>query len=146
MSADGIENSFRHQTFIIFLISSTIDINQIKLDREEPKDAPPAEASQSPGPDGAQTNDSLSAFVNRMKISDEPRARLRSWLNEVFKIVITDERIIVGYFVCTDRDGNVILENSYEYTQTIEDNNEPRKLGLALVPGKHIVSVAVIKH
>lgn len=81
-----------------------------------------------------------------MKISDEPRARLRSWLNEVFKIVITDERIIVGYFVCTDRDGNVILENSYEYTQTIHDNNEPRKLGLALVPGKHIVSVAVIKH
>ena len=64
--------------------------------------------------------DGLSACINRMKISDDPRSRLKSWLGQILKIVITDERVIVGCFVCTDRDGNVILENSWEYTQTIE--------------------------
>lgn len=50
-------------------------------------------------------------------MSGDPRAKLRSWLGQVFKIVITDGRVIVGRFVCTDRDGNVILENSWEYAK-----------------------------
>lgn len=83
--------------------------------------------------------------LNNLKISTEdPRAQIRSWLGKVLRIVITDGRIIVGYFVCTDRDANVILENSYEYAQPIGGNEEPRFLGSALVPGKHIVSVALM--
>ena len=72
------------------------------------------------------------------------RAKLRSWLGKVFKVVITDGRQIVGVFVCTDRDANIILENSMEYGKPIGGNNEPRALGVALIPGKHIVSVALM--
>lgn len=55
-----------------------------------------------------------------MKISDDARDKLRAWLGKTLKIVITDGRVIVGSFVCTDRVGNVILENSSEYSDTIE--------------------------
>lgn len=57
--------------------------------------------------------------IDLVKISDNPRAKLRSWLGKILKIVITDERVIVGCFVCTDRDANVILENSWEYTKVM---------------------------
>lgn len=57
--------------------------------------------------------------IDSVKISDNPRAKLRSWLGKILKIVITDERVIVGCFVCTDRDANVILENSWEYTKVM---------------------------
>lgn len=70
-----------------------------------------------------QQQDTLSQHINDLKISDEedsPRAKLRSWLGELLRIVITDERIIVGRFVCTDRDGNIILENSFEYTSAMD--------------------------
>jgi small nuclear ribonucleoprotein (snRNP)-like protein len=72
----------------------------------------------------------------------DPRAKIKSWLGRILRIVITDGRIIVGCFACTDREGNVILENSYEYAQSSEQ--EPKLLGLALVPGKHIVSVSLM--
>lgn len=102
--------------------------------------APKEEANcQPPTPSETETNENV-----QLKASYDPRAELRSWLGKILKIVITDERIIVGCFVCTDRDGNVILENSWEYAQAIGGNEEPRILGLALIPGKHIVSVALM--
>ena len=76
--------------------------------------------------------------------NDNGRAKLRSWLGKVFKIVITDGRQVVGQFVCTDRDGNLILENTLEYGQIIGGNNEPRNLGVALIPGRHIQSVSLM--
>lgn len=121
----------------------------------------------------------LSASVDQLKISDDHRATLRRWLGNIFKIVIADGRTIVGCFVCTDRDANVILENSLEYSQNADgkfasscsparnslrstlphshtivsstinhapDDSEPRMLGLALVPGRHIVSVSLMTH
>jgi len=66
---------------------------------------------------------------------EDPRKKLRYWLGKTFKVTITDGRIIVGQFVCTDRDANIILENSWEGT---------RPLGLALVPGRHIVTLSVM--
>lgn len=75
----------------------------------------------------------------------EARAKLRSWLGEIMRITITDGRTIVGGFVCTDRSGNIILENSCEYSsQSDEDGskNAPRMLGLALVPGHHIITMS----
>lgn len=52
--------------------------------------------------------------------SDDPRKKLRSWLGQTLKIVITDNRIMVGSFICTDRDANIILENSSEYSEPNE--------------------------
>lgn len=75
---------------------------------------------QPPSDGGQSTCDGLSAGVDKIKITDDPRSKLRSWLGRILKIVITDGRVIVGRFVCTDRDGNVILENAWEYTQAID--------------------------
>lgn len=88
------------------------------------------------------------------------RLKLESWLNEIMRIRMTDGRVVVGTFVCTDKDKNVILGNAVEYinvdqsnesksllpctpfsSQPYEANRAPRTLGLAMVPGNHIVSV-----
>ncbi|PSN37456.1 N-alpha-acetyltransferase 38-B [Blattella germanica] len=71
------------------------------------------------------------------------KQKLSSWLNKNFKIEMTDGRVLIGVFLCTDRDGNVILGSCGEYLKP-EDNGtieEPRVLGLVMVPGRHIVSI-----
>lgn len=78
------------------------------------------------------------------------RLLLESWLNKTLKIVMTDNRTVVGVFLCTDSDANVILGQCREYLKPFEQhtNEDPRMLGLAMVPGKHIVKVFVddIRH
>lgn len=55
---------------------------------------------------------------------------------------MTDGRVLIGIFLCTDRDANVILGSCSEYLKE-EDclTEEPRILGLVMVPGRHIVSI-----
>ena len=67
---------------------------------------------------------------------------LRQWLNKSMRIELSDGRVLVGTFLCTDASANVILGNC---TETLEedDQSEPRVLGLAMVPGKHIKSIKV---
>lgn len=77
--------------------------------------------------------------------------KLRSWLNKSLRIKMSDGRILIGVFLCTDRDANVIMGSCSEYLPEGEEgaekaNEEPRMLGLVMVPGKHIVSVAVDKN
>ncbi|KAJ8922530.1 hypothetical protein NQ315_007560 [Exocentrus adspersus] len=71
--------------------------------------------------------------------------KLRSLLNKTFRIEMTDGRILIGVFLCTDRDANIILGSCSEYLPAESKaktlNEEPRMLGLVMVPGKHIVSV-----
>ncbi|XP_023713727.1 N-alpha-acetyltransferase 38, NatC auxiliary subunit isoform X2 [Cryptotermes secundus] len=43
------------------------------------------------------------------------KQKLSGWLNKTFKIEMTDGRVLVGVFLCTDRDGNVILGSCSEY-------------------------------
>lgn len=72
------------------------------------------------------------------------RLKLESWLNACMKIEMTDGRTLIGQFLCTDRDCNIILGSCYEYAPHAENTVEdPRVLGLAMVPGKHIVSIAI---
>lgn len=66
------------------------------------------------------------------------REKLRSWLYSIFRIVLTDKRILVGTFLCTDSAANVILGMCTEDT---EKGGEERMLGLVMVPGRHIVSM-----
>lgn len=69
------------------------------------------------------------------------RKRLNSWLNRSFKVVMSDGRIIVGTFMCTDKDANIILAMCSEY---MEEGGESRNnLGLVMIPGRHIVSIKV---
>lgn len=52
---------------------------------------------------------------------------------------MTDGRVLMGVFLCTDRDANVILRSCSEYLS--EDYTEARSLGLAMIPGRHIVTI-----
>lgn len=70
-----------------------------------------------------------------------PRKQLLSWLNKNLKIEMSDGRILVGIFLCTDRDRNVILGSCSEYLKSKDE--DPRVLGLAMVPGHHIISIHV---
>lgn len=69
--------------------------------------------------------------------------KLRNWLNKLFRVAMSDGRILIGVFLCTDRDANVILGSCSEYLSADEigTNCEPRVLGLVMIPGKHIVSI-----
>ncbi|XP_067411303.1 N-alpha-acetyltransferase 38, NatC auxiliary subunit isoform X1 [Emydura macquarii macquarii] len=82
-------------------------------------------------------------------VPDSPCARarhkLRTLLNKNMRIRMTDGRTLVGCFLCTDRDCNVILGSAQEYLKASDSfaASEPRVLGLAMVPGHHIVSIEV---
>lgn len=77
--------------------------------------------------------------------------KLRSWLNKCLRIEMSDGRVLVGIFLCTDRDANVILGSCTEYlpdenkeaSASSYVNDEPRMLGLVMVPGKHIVTISI---
>ncbi|KAL7642119.1 UNVERIFIED_CONTAM: hypothetical protein RMT77_006679 [Armadillidium vulgare] len=75
----------------------------------------------------------------------EGRRKLRNWLHGYMKVEMTDGRILVGTFVCTDRDNNIILASCTEHLQPDDDGREeePRVLGLAMVPGRHVVSISI---
>ncbi|XP_056637863.1 N-alpha-acetyltransferase 38-B, NatC auxiliary subunit [Diorhabda sublineata] len=87
--------------------------------------------------------------IEKTSTAEEPSgvSLLRSWLNKSFKVEMTDGRVLVGIFLCTDRDANIILGSCSEYlpsehkSKTI--NEEPRMLGLVMIPGKHIVSLHI---
>merc|ERR1712168_58400 len=80
-------------------------------------------------------------------------------LNKLLRVKLTDGRVLVGQFMCTDKDANIILGSCAEYVPndvtddvvTPDDEDdldacmktsvEPRILGLAMVKGQHIVSM-----
>ncbi|KAH8042586.1 hypothetical protein HPB51_024807 [Rhipicephalus microplus] len=45
------------------------------------------------------------------------RVRLRRWLNQSLRVEMSDGRTLVGSFLCTDRDQNIILGSCSEYLQ-----------------------------
>ncbi|CAL1264313.1 unnamed protein product [Larinioides sclopetarius] len=93
-----------------------------------------------------ETKESESMYpVEKEKTKSPLRQKLESWLNKNMKIEMTDGRVLIGIFLCTDRDRNVILGSCAEYLQneSEESMEEPRVLGLAMVPGHHIVSIEV---
>ncbi|XP_077286550.1 LSMD1 domain-containing protein Sbat [Arctopsyche grandis] len=74
-------------------------------------------------------------------ILSEGRQKLKGWIDKHFRIVMTDGRTLIGYFLCTDRDANIILGTCEEYLKSEMEGEEPRFLGLVMVPGRHIVSI-----
>ncbi|XP_033209684.1 N-alpha-acetyltransferase 38-A, NatC auxiliary subunit [Belonocnema kinseyi] len=69
------------------------------------------------------------------------KEKLRGWLNRLLRIKMTDGRVLTGAFLCTDRDGNVILGSCTEYLSEEHKMTEARTLGLVMVPGRHIVTI-----
>uniref|UniRef100_A0A4W5RV50 N-alpha-acetyltransferase 38, NatC auxiliary subunit n=1 Tax=Hucho hucho TaxID=62062 RepID=A0A4W5RV50_9TELE len=70
---------------------------------------------------------------------------LESLLNKNMRIRMTDGRTLVGLFLCTDRDCNIILGSAQEFLKSSDSfsQGEPRVLGLAMIPGHHVVSIEV---
>ncbi|XP_006627550.1 N-alpha-acetyltransferase 38, NatC auxiliary subunit [Lepisosteus oculatus] len=71
--------------------------------------------------------------------------KLENLLNKSMRIRMTDGRTLVGLFLCTDRDCNVILGSAQEFLKSTDlfSQGEPRVLGLAMIPGHHVVSIEV---
>ncbi|XP_048476039.1 N-alpha-acetyltransferase 38, NatC auxiliary subunit isoform X2 [Rhincodon typus] len=78
-------------------------------------------------------------------VASNSRQMLESLLNKSMRIQMTDGRTLIGLFLCTDRDCNVILGSAQEYLKPTDSlaHGEPRVLGLAMIPGHHIVSIEV---
>jgi len=68
-------------------------------------------------------------------------------LGSEMKILITDQRVLLGQFICTDKERNVILQGASEYMseEEIDSGTVGRSIGLAMVPGKHIVKMEIRK-
>ncbi|XP_026154831.1 N-alpha-acetyltransferase 38, NatC auxiliary subunit isoform X2 [Mastacembelus armatus] len=77
--------------------------------------------------------------------SCQARQHLEGLLNKNMRIRMTDGRTLVGLFLCTDRDCNVILGSAQEFLKSTDtfSQGEPRVLGLAMIPGHHVVSIEV---
>ncbi|XP_077444526.1 N-alpha-acetyltransferase 38, NatC auxiliary subunit-like isoform X5 [Stigmatopora argus] len=75
--------------------------------------------------------------------SSMARQKLQGLLNKNMRIRMTDSRTLVGLFLCTDRDCNVILGSVQEFLKSADtfSQTEPRVLGLAMIPGHHVVSI-----
>lgn len=62
-----------------------------------------------------EDNKECSEAVNLYEIR---KSKLMSWINKYMKIEMTDGRILIGTFVCTDKDANVILSSCSELFNT----------------------------
>uniref|UniRef100_A0A1B6JYY9 Sm domain-containing protein n=1 Tax=Homalodisca liturata TaxID=320908 RepID=A0A1B6JYY9_9HEMI len=103
--------------------------------------------------ESAKENGHLSSYKSKNESDYAPvrdpqqiaasKSKLQSWINKHMKIEMTDGRVLIGMFLCTDRDGNVILGSCSEYLnpEVCGFSDEPRLLGLVMVPGRHIVTI-----
>lgn len=100
------------------------DVNKMYMENYQPYDY--------------DANDTLTQERNEIEKAVENqqitpgRAKLQLWLYRSMRIVMTDGRILIGIFLCTDSDANVILGVCSEYTK---NGGDERMLGLVMVPG-----------
>ncbi|KAK9883596.1 hypothetical protein WA026_001771 [Henosepilachna vigintioctopunctata] len=96
--------------------------------------------------DNVRRNDISSNSIAKSINNSPVVQKLRGLLNKMLKIEMSDGRVLIGTFLCTDADANVILGSCSEYLpqELIQSktNEEPRMLGLVMVPGKHIITVS----
>mmetsp|Transcript_10774 Transcript_10774/g.14919 ORF Transcript_10774/g.14919 Transcript_10774/m.14919 type:complete len:118 (+) Transcript_10774:136-489(+) len=84
--------------------------------------------------------------------NDEDRtakSEIRSLLGCLLRFTLDDKRVIVGIFQCMDSDRNFIVAKAEETRRLPVDygldetilEKRTRRLGLVMVPGKHLVRV-----
>lgn len=126
----------------------------------------------------------LMIIIFQDTVVENGKSWLRKLLNQNFRVEMTDGRVLIGVFLCTDRDANVILGKTVDVMKTFTskfskylnytsckpfdkktgvnlniyfylftgacseylknkhgETDEPRVLGLVMVPGRHIVSI-----
>ncbi|KAI1425118.1 hypothetical protein F5Y12DRAFT_393301 [Xylaria sp. FL1777] len=107
--------------------------------------------------------------LDRATVTDAPtkaeaEVYLKSLINKTLRIYVTDGRMFIGTFKCTDTDCNVVISLTYEYRQpsqqklieaasaaaaadanstTIKADMASIYLGLVVIPGEHIVKMEV---
>lgn len=52
---------------------------------------------------------------NKFLEKSEKRKLLESWLNKIMRVKISDGRTLIGSFLCTDQDRNIILGSCQEF-------------------------------
>lgn len=69
--------------------------------------------------DSTKENDQIlqEKEVNKEK-SCQKRQLLKKWLNKSMKVQITDGRTLIGLFLCTDKNSNIVLGSCKEYTSS----------------------------
>ncbi|XP_075260570.1 uncharacterized protein LOC142352087 [Convolutriloba macropyga] len=83
---------------------------------------------------------SVESNSDSLNSSEQDKDFIRSCLNKQFAVTITDGRVMVGDFLCTDKDANIILGGTQEYVPG-RPEEESRQVGLVIVPGKHIKKI-----
>ncbi|KAI0390289.1 hypothetical protein F5Y17DRAFT_461923 [Xylariaceae sp. FL0594] len=95
----------------------------------------------------------------------EAEEYLQSLINKTFHVLVTDGRLFVGTFKCTDTDSNIVLAHTHEYRQpsaqkvaeaaaaaaassgsgkgTFKADMTSRFLGMVVIPGEHIIKLEV---
>jgi small nuclear ribonucleoprotein (snRNP)-like protein len=83
----------------------------------------------------------------------EPKPRrLAALLDSYVRVTLSDGRVVFGRFVCVDRDGNLVLARADEHKVAADEPSAVggvpatefvRHLGMTLVPGPHLVAIAV---
>lgn len=71
----------------------------------------------------------------------EPISRIRNLLQRTLRIFISDGRVFIGTFVCTDKERNIILTNTEEFR--LGEIQQGRYVGMIMVPWKYIIRTEV---
>ncbi len=68
--------------------------------------------------------------------------RIVDWIDKKsrVRVTISDKRIFTGILLCVDCYKNLILADCFEYQAIDEKQEESKSMGLAMIPGEHIVS------
>lgn len=82
--------------------------------------------------------------------AEQRKESLRSVIANTMRILLSDNRVFVGKFVCVDNAKNVILHECREYTPMNEqdassDKEDERYCGLVMLPGAHIKQIWIEK-
>ena len=83
--------------------------------------------------------------MNMALPKQEAKEKFKSWLGQIMRVKLSDGRNVMGQFMCTDSECNIILGMASEYIEEGEVDRKPRNIGLVMVPGNHIVTIHVDK-
>ncbi|KAL3149598.1 hypothetical protein ABBQ32_002368 [Trebouxia sp. C0010 RCD-2024] len=69
--------------------------------------------------------------------------KARHLLHKRLKVVVTDGRVLIGDFLCIDKQGNLILGNTYQQVPCENTSSGERLVGQVLVPAAQRTSCHV---
>lgn len=77
---------------------------------------------------------------------------MQEFISKLLGVTINDGRTLFGTLICTDKDCNFILQDTYEVrqvcgtdTDTGTDRIQKRYIGAVVIPGEQINNIKIIK-